>query len=109
LLSPESSISLFCTKQETGNAPFPPPLKYNCTVSPFLCESTAIQTYEDEVEKAKVLTGRQYQPESGQGCTVEGDLLSPESSISLFCTKQETGNGTVIFVLIAHRDNHSIP
>ena len=64
----------------------------------FLCDSTAKQTYDDEVEKAKVLTGRQYQPESGQGRTVEGGLLSPESSTSLFQTKHGTGNGTASFL-----------
>ena len=52
---------------------------------------TAKQTYEDEVEKAKELTGRQFQPESGHGRTVEGGLLSPKSSASLFL--YEAGNG----------------
>ncbi|MGI6587487.1 MAG: hypothetical protein ACOX2N_01620 [Peptococcia bacterium] len=96
LLSPESSTSLFWMKHGTGNLLFLPHRKYAVPFNVPL-RSAAKQTYEDEVEKAMRLTGRQNQPESGQGGTVEGGLLSPESSTSLFWMKHGTGNGTAYF------------
>ncbi len=77
---------LVCSERstETGNVPLPPPQRKYAVPVNVSSWSSAKQTYEDEVEKAKRLTGRQNQPESGQGRTVEGGLLPPESSASLF-------------------------